>query len=138
MFPDYISFPLFNSQTNGKGEPSGETVKVKTFEEIMREKRLRKLQEEQVTSTNQKDAAPAASPPASESSAQPQTTVRQRIALKPKTSPLPAAVVPQKSSPEPSRESTPSSNTPKPSTSPVIPVQLAEGTIQTVETKGRS
>lgn len=104
----------------------------------MREKRLRKLQEEQVTSTNQKDTAPAASPPESESSAQPQTTVRQRITLKPKTSPLPAAVVPQKSSPEPSKDSTPSSNTPNPSTSPVIPVQLAEGTIQTVETKGRS
>ncbi|KAK9966540.1 hypothetical protein ABG768_003647 [Culter alburnus] len=123
------------TETNGKSEPSGETVKVKTFEEIMREKRLRKLQEEQVTSTNQKDAAPAASPPPSESSAQPQTTVRQRISLKPKTSPLPAAVVPQKSSPEPSKDSITSSNTPKPSTSPVIPVQLAEGTIQTVETK---
>ncbi|XP_067288543.1 zinc finger CCCH domain-containing protein 11A [Pseudorasbora parva] len=122
------------TETNGKGESSSETVKVKTFEEIMREKRLRKLQEEQVTSTNQKDAAPAASPPASESSTQPQTTVRQRIALKPKTSPLPAAVVPQKSSPERSGDSTPL-NIPKPSTSPVIPVQLAEGTIQTVETK---
>lgn len=103
----------------------------------MREKRLRKLQEEQVTSTNLKDAAPAASPPASEP-AQPQTTVRQRIALKPKISPLPAAGGPQKSSPERSGDSTPSSNTPKPSTSPVIPVQLAEGTIQTAETKGRN
>ncbi|CAM4732200.1 unnamed protein product [Leuciscus chuanchicus] len=123
------------TETNGKGELSSVPVKVKTFEEIMREKRLRKLQEEQVTSTNQKDASPAASPPASESSPQPQTTMRQRIALKPKTSPLPAAVVPQKSSPERSGDSTPSSNTPKPSTSPVIPVQLAEGTIQTVEKK---
>lgn len=119
------------TETNGKGEPSSVPVKVKTFEEIMREKRLRKLQEEQVTSTNQKDASPAASPPASESSAQPQTTVRQRIALKPKPSPLPAAVMPQKMS----GDSTPSSNTPKTSTSPVIPVQLAEGTIQTVEKK---
>ncbi|XP_058647935.1 zinc finger CCCH domain-containing protein 11A isoform X2 [Onychostoma macrolepis] len=131
-------------EANGKGKPTSETVKVKTFEEIMREKRLRKLQEEQVTSTNQKDAAlsaPVASPPASEPSAQPQTTVRQRIALKHKSSPLPAAPeAPQKSSPERSGDRTPStntptqSNTPKPSTSPVMPVQLAEGTIQT-ETK---
>lgn len=131
-------------EANGKGKPTSETVKVKTFEEIMREKRLRKLQEEQVTSTNQKDAAlsaPVASPPASEPSAQAQTTVRQRIALKHKSSPLPdAPEVPQKSSPERSGDRTPStntptqSNTPKPSTSPVIPVQLAEGTIQT-ETK---
>ncbi len=111
----------------------------------MREKRRRKLQEEQVTSTNQKDAAlsaPAASPPASEPSAQPQTTVRQRIALKHKSYPLPAAPeAPQKSSPERTGDRTPSMNTPsqsdtpKPSTSPVLPVQLAEGTIQT-ETKG--
>ncbi|XP_052465732.1 zinc finger CCCH domain-containing protein 11A [Carassius gibelio] len=122
------------AETNGKGKPSSETVKVKTFEEIMREKRLRKLQEEQVTSTTQKDAglsAPAASPPASE---QPQTTVRQRIALKHKSSPLSAAVVPQKSSPERSGDSSPSTNTPKPSSSPVIPIQLTEGTIHT-ETK---
>ncbi|KAL0181232.1 hypothetical protein M9458_023638, partial [Cirrhinus mrigala] len=50
-------------------------TEVKTFEEIMREKRLRKLQEEQVTSSNQKDAAPAASPPpSSEPSTRPQTT----------------------------------------------------------------
>ncbi|XP_018978595.1 zinc finger CCCH domain-containing protein 11A-like [Cyprinus carpio] len=122
------------AETNGKGKPSSETVKVKTFEEIMREKRLRKLQEEQVTSTTQKDAglsAPAASPPASEPSSQPQTTVRQRIALKHKSSPLPAAVVPQKSSPEHSGDRSPSTNTPKPSSSPVIPIQLAEGTIQT-------
>uniref|UniRef100_A0A8C2BP85 Zinc finger CCCH-type containing 11A n=1 Tax=Cyprinus carpio TaxID=7962 RepID=A0A8C2BP85_CYPCA len=131
-------------EANGKGKPTSEPIKVKTFEEIMREKRLRKLQEEQVTSTNQKDAgqsAPAASPPASEPSGQPQTTVRQRIALKLKSSPLPAAPeAPQKSSPKHSGDRTPStntptqSNTPKPSTSPVIPVQLAEGTIQT-ETK---
>ncbi|XP_016392459.1 zinc finger CCCH domain-containing protein 11A-like isoform X2 [Sinocyclocheilus rhinocerous] len=124
------------AETNGKGKPSSETVKVKMFEEIMREKRLRKLQEEQVTSTTQKDAGlstPAASPPASEPSGQPQTTVRQRIALKHKSSPLPAAVVPQKSSPELSGDRSPS-NTPKQSTSPVIAVQLAEGTIQT-ETK---
>ncbi|XP_016337900.1 zinc finger CCCH domain-containing protein 11A-like isoform X2 [Sinocyclocheilus anshuiensis] len=124
------------AETNGKGKPSSETVKVKTFEEIMREKRLRKLQEEQVTSTTQKDAglsAPAASLPASEPSGQPQTTVRQRIALKHKSSPLPAAVVPQKSSPELSGDRSPS-NTPKPSTSPVIAIQLAEGNIQT-ETK---
>lgn len=140
--PDKKPEPVI--EANGKGKPTSETVKVKTFEEIMREKRLRKLQEEQVTSTNQKDAAlsaPAASPPASEPSAQPQTTVRQRIALKHKSSPLPAAPeAPQKSSPERSGDRTPStntptqSNTPKPSTSPVIPVQLAEGTIQT-ETK---
>ncbi|XP_016393251.1 zinc finger CCCH domain-containing protein 11A-like [Sinocyclocheilus rhinocerous] len=140
--PDKKSEPAI--EANGKGKPTSETVKVKTFEEIMREKRLRKLQEEQVTSTNQKDAglsAPAASPPASEPSAQPQTTVRKRIALKNKSSPLPAAPeTPQKSSPEHSGDRTPStntptrSNTPKPSTSPVIPVQLAEGTIQT-ETK---
>ncbi|XP_073682005.1 zinc finger CCCH domain-containing protein 11A isoform X2 [Garra rufa] len=129
------------TEANGKDKPSSEIVKVKTFEEIMREKRLRKLQEEQVTSSSQKDAAPAASPPpSSEPSAQPQTTVRQRVALKHKSSPLPAAVVPQKKSPERSGDkitliTTPtSSNTPKPSTSPVIPVQLAEGTIQT-ETK---
>ncbi|XP_016150437.1 zinc finger CCCH domain-containing protein 11A-like isoform X1 [Sinocyclocheilus grahami] len=124
------------AETNGKGKPSSETVKVKAFEEIMREKRLRKLQEEQVTTTTQKDAglsAPAASPPASEPSGQPQTTVRQRIALKHKSSPLPAAVVPQKSSPELSGDRSPS-NTPKPSTSPVIAIQLAEGNIQT-ETK---
>ncbi|XP_026131506.1 zinc finger CCCH domain-containing protein 11A-like isoform X1 [Carassius auratus] len=131
-------------EANGKGKPASETVKVKTFEEIMREKRLRKLQEEQVTSTNQKDAglsAPAASPPDSEPSGQPQTTVRQRIALKHKSSPLPAASeAPQKSSPKHSGDRTPSrntltqSNTPKPSTSPVKPVQLNEGTIQT-ETK---
>ncbi|KAK2874271.1 hypothetical protein Q8A67_021424 [Cirrhinus molitorella] len=128
------------TEANGKDKPPSETVKVKTFEEIMREKRLRKLQEEQVTSSNQKDATPAASPPpSSELSAQPQTTVRQRVALKHKSSPLPAALVPQKKSPERSGDRIPlmnttPSNTPKPSTSPVIPVQLAEGTIQT-ETK---
>ncbi|XP_059385465.1 zinc finger CCCH domain-containing protein 11A-like [Carassius carassius] len=125
------------AETNGKGKPSSETVKVKTFEEIMREKRLRKLQEEQVTSTTQKDAGlsePAASPPASDPSDQPQTTVRQRIALKHKSSPLSAAVVPQKSSPERSGDSSPSTNKPKPSSSPVIPIQLAEGTIH-IETK---
>ncbi|XP_043107765.1 zinc finger CCCH domain-containing protein 11A [Puntigrus tetrazona] len=131
-------------EANGKGKPTSETVKVKTFEEIMREKRLRKLQEEQVTSTNQKESglsAPAASPPAPEPSAQSQTTVRQRISLKQKSSLLPAAPeVPQKSSPKLSGDRTPlmntptQSNTPKPSTSPVIPIQLAEGTIQT-ETK---
>ncbi|XP_050978565.1 zinc finger CCCH domain-containing protein 11A isoform X2 [Labeo rohita] len=133
--------PEAAAEANGKDNPSSETVKVKTFEEIMREKRLRKLQEEQVTSSNQKDAAPAASPPpSSEPSAQPQTTVRQRVALKHRSSPLPAAVVPQKKSPERFGNKTPlintptPSNTPKPSTSPVIPVQLAEGTIQT-ETK---
>lgn len=143
--PDKKPEPVI--EANGKCEPTSETVKVKTFEEIMREKRRRKLQEEQVTSTNQKDAAlsaPAASPPASEPSAQPQTTVRQRIALKHKSYLLPAAPeAPQKSSPERSGDRTPSMNTPsqsdtpKPSTSPVLPVQLAEGTIQT-ETKVKS
>ncbi|XP_051531951.1 zinc finger CCCH domain-containing protein 11A-like [Myxocyprinus asiaticus] len=126
------------TEANGKGDNSGETVKVKSFEEIMREKRLRKQQEEQGTSTIQKEAgpaAPAASPPASEPSTQPQTSVGHRITLKPKTPPVPAAVVPQQSSPKQSGESAPSSKTLMPSTPAIIPVQLTEGTIQTLETK---
>ncbi|XP_065097399.1 zinc finger CCCH domain-containing protein 11A [Paramisgurnus dabryanus] len=131
------------TEANGKGGSSSEPIKVKTFEEIMREKRLRKQQEEQGTSTIQKEAessitaasSPAASSPTSEPSIQPQTSVRQRITLKPKTPPIPAAVAPQKKSPERSEDSAPSLDTPKPSTPAVLPVQLAEGTIQTVETK---
>lgn len=118
-------------EANGKGS-SSEPIKVKTFEEIMQEKRLRKQQEEQGTSTIQKEAdssVPAASPPAPVSSTQPQTSVRQRITLKPKTPPPPTAVVPQQKSPEWS--ACPSSDSPKPV---VMPVQVAEGNIQTTET----
>ncbi|XP_051967718.1 zinc finger CCCH domain-containing protein 11A-like isoform X2 [Xyrauchen texanus] len=123
-------------QANGKGDNTGETVKVKTFEEIMREKRLRKQQQqERGTSTVQKEAGPAASPPASEPSTQPQTSVGHRITLKPQTPLVPAAVVPQQSSPKQSGESTPSSNTLIPSTPAMIHVQLTEGTIEMVETK---
>lgn len=106
---------------------------MKTFEEIMREKRLRKQQEEQGTTALQKEAdssEPAASPPAPVSS----TSVRQRITLKPKTSLPPTAVVPQQKSPE--RSTCPSSVSPKPPTPAFMPVQVAEGTIQTTETKG--
>lgn len=124
------------AEANGKIETSSEIVKVKTFEEIMREKRLRKLQEEQVTSSNHKDVGPAASPPAPEPSVQSQTTVRQRITLKAKPCPAVSdAVVTQKNSPERSEESTTRTNTPMPSTSPVRPVQLAEGTVTPAETK---
>ncbi|XP_051528646.1 zinc finger CCCH domain-containing protein 11A-like [Myxocyprinus asiaticus] len=125
-------------EANGKGKTSGKTVKVKSFEEIMQEKRLRKQQEEQGTSTIQKEAgpaSPAASPPASEPSTKPQTSVRQRITLKPKTLPIPAAVVSQQSSPEQSGESDRSSKTLTTPTPAVIPVQLAGGSIQTLETK---
>lgn len=126
------------TEANGKIEPSSEVVKVKTFEEIMREKRLRKLQEEQVTSSNQKDVGASESPPAPEPSVQPQTTVRQRITFKAKPSPpVSDAVVIEKSSPERSEDSTPSTNTTKPSTSPVRPVRIAEGIVTPAETKVR-
>ncbi|KAI7795019.1 zinc finger CCCH domain-containing protein 11A [Triplophysa rosa] len=119
-------------EANGKVGSSSEPIKVKTFEEIMREKRLRKQQEELGTSTILKEVeSPAASPSAPASTTQ--SSVRQRITLKPKTPPPPTAVVPQQKSPE--RPVCSSSDSPKAPTPALLPVQVAEGTIQTTETK---
>ncbi|XP_056590653.1 zinc finger CCCH domain-containing protein 11A isoform X3 [Triplophysa dalaica] len=119
-------------EANGKVGSLSEPIKVKTFEEIMREKRLRKQQEELGTSTILKEVeSPAASPPAPVSTTQ--TSVRQRITIKPKTSPPPTAVVPQQKSPE--RPVCSSTDLPKALTPAPMPVQIAEGTIQTTETK---
>lgn len=124
------------AQANGKVGSLSEPIKVKTFEEIMREKRLRKQQQEELdTSTILKEVeSPAASPPAPVSTTQ--TSVRQRITIKPKTSPPPTAVVPQQKSPE--RPVCSSTDLPKAPTPAPMPDQVAEGTIQTTETKGNT
>ncbi|KAA0707724.1 Zinc finger CCCH domain-containing protein 11A [Triplophysa tibetana] len=120
-------------EANGKVGSLSEPIKVKTFEEIMREKRLRKQQQEELgTSTILKEVeSPAASPPAPVSTTQ--TSVRQRITIKPKTSPPPTAVVPQQKSPE--RPVCSSTDLPKAPTPAPMPIQVAQGTIQTTETK---
>ncbi|TRY98306.1 hypothetical protein DNTS_022308 [Danionella cerebrum] len=105
------------TEVKSKSEPSSEPVKVKTFEEIMREKRLRKLQEEKVTSSNQNDAGttvPGTIPPTVESSSnKPQTTLGSRITLKAKSTPVvPTSEVTLKTSPECTAVTIP----PKPST----------------------
>ncbi|XP_036386449.1 zinc finger CCCH domain-containing protein 11A [Megalops cyprinoides] len=77
---------------NGKVDSSGGSVKVKTFEEIMREKRLRQQQEEQVASSV--PPADPASPPAPKQQAptlhRPAATLRQKASAAPQPSEPPA------------------------------------------------
>ncbi|KAL6464553.1 hypothetical protein MHYP_G00268700 [Metynnis hypsauchen] len=101
---------------NGKSDPSSQGVTVKSFEEIMREKKLRKQQENQVISTSQPTPAvseekppivirsritgPAATSPSTESSDQAKPSVRQRLDIKLQTSSPVPAVIPERMSPE--------------------------------------
>ncbi|XP_030632083.1 zinc finger CCCH domain-containing protein 11A [Chanos chanos] len=150
------------ASVNKKEETSGEVVKVKTFEEIMREKRLRQQQEEQVSSpaqsvkpsesamkqtpalsgkeqsTTVQVAAPAVSQPNSELSPQPK---RPRISLKPKATSLVPVVVPQQSlSQEQGKANSPNSSPKKPSTGSTLklPVPLAEDAPSPVPISGHS
>ncbi|XP_036415177.1 zinc finger CCCH domain-containing protein 11A [Colossoma macropomum] len=108
---------------NGKSDPSSQGVTVKSFEEIMREKKLRKQQENQALSTSQPDqpgqkstpalseekppvvirsriTGPAAAPLSTEFSDQAKPSVRQRLGIKPQPSPPVPVVIPEKMSPE--------------------------------------
>ncbi|KAJ8400204.1 hypothetical protein AAFF_G00398980 [Aldrovandia affinis] len=75
--------------SNEKRGLSGENVKVKTFEEIMREKRLRKQQEEQTASSVQpEDPSPSSAPKRQEPTPQgerPLATFPQRVAAVPQS-----------------------------------------------------
>ncbi|XP_026884211.2 zinc finger CCCH domain-containing protein 11A isoform X2 [Electrophorus electricus] len=134
--------------TNGKSDSSSQAVMVKSFEEIMREKRLRKQQEEQSSSASLPVQAvqkpdpslpedkppsvklPRMTPPTTtsilitESSNQPKPSVRQRLGLK--TSPVPV-IVPQRKSTELETEEN------SPTTSPKQSKPLSSVTVQVAE-----
>ncbi|XP_076860346.1 zinc finger CCCH domain-containing protein 11A isoform X2 [Brachyhypopomus gauderio] len=133
--------------TNGKSEASSQAVTVKSFEEIMREKRLRKQQEEQSSDSQPVQASQEAAPalpedkppsvirprmtvptapslPTTESSTRAKPPGRQRLGLK--TSPV---MVLQRKSPELQTEEKSPSTSPKqskPSSSEPLPVPVAE------------
>ncbi|KAG7477732.1 hypothetical protein MATL_G00072740 [Megalops atlanticus] len=77
---------------NGKMDSSGGSVKVKTFEEIMREKRLRQQQVEQAASSVQPaDPAPPPTPKQQAPTLQrPVATLRQKVSTSPQPSKPPA------------------------------------------------
>uniref|UniRef100_A0AAR2LMQ0 C3H1-type domain-containing protein n=1 Tax=Pygocentrus nattereri TaxID=42514 RepID=A0AAR2LMQ0_PYGNA len=86
---------------NGKSDPSSQGVTVKSFDEIMREKKLRKQQENQAISTSQsRITGPAATPPPTESSDQAKPSARQRLGMKSQTSSPVPVVIPERMSPE--------------------------------------
>lgn len=135
--------------TSGKPDSSSQSVTVKSFEEIMREKRLRKQQEMQANQPEQPDqkqapapseekppaavrpriTGPAASPPPHEPPNPAKLPVQQRLGLKSQTAPSVPRVLPQKSSAElQAKKSSPAPSPKKLMPSPSVdpPVQVSE------------
>ncbi|XP_072522019.1 zinc finger CCCH domain-containing protein 11A isoform X2 [Salminus brasiliensis] len=133
---------------SGKPDSSSQSVTVKSFEEIMREKRLRKQQETQANQPDQLDkkttprlseekppaairpriTGPAASPPSLEPSNQAKPPVQQRLGLKSQAPAGVPKVLPQKTSAELQTKSSlaPSPKKLKLSPSEDPPVQVSE------------
>lgn len=134
---------------SGKTDSSSQSVTVKSFEEIMREKRLRKQQEMQANQPEQPDqkpvltpseekppaairpriTGPAASPPSQEPSYPAKLPVQQRLGLKSQTASSVPRVLPQKTSSElQARKSSPAPNVKKLKLSTTVdpPVEVSE------------
>ncbi|KAI4894967.1 hypothetical protein NFI96_028728 [Prochilodus magdalenae] len=118
-----VSEKKVDCSPNGKGDSSSQGVTVKSFEEIMREKRLRKQQGNQPTSASLPDqpskksapalceekpptvfrsrvTGPAATLSATESSNQTKASVQQRLGIKHQASSPVTMVIPERTSPE--------------------------------------